>query len=213
MKTKTADLRAWTVRDSAELYQVQSWGDDYFSISEKGHVQVTPAGLAGPSLSLCELVEDLQRRGYELPVLLRFSDILKHRITKLCDSFRIAIQEHGFRGRYRGVYPIKVNQQRDVVEELVEYGRPFNLGLEAGSKPELLVALAYMNNPEAVIVCNGYKDQKYIETALLAQKLGRYPIIVVDRYEEVETIIRASKKLHLTPHIGVRARLATTGAG
>ena len=213
LKTKTADLRAWTIRDSAELYQVQSWGDDYFSINDRGHVLVTPAGLNGPSLSLCDLVEDLQRRGYELPMLLRFSDILKHRIHKLCDSFKAAIQEHGFKGRYRGVYPIKVNQQRDVVEELVEFGRPFNLGLEAGSKPELLVALAYTSNADALIICNGYKDQKYIETALLAQKLGRYPIIVIDRFEELETIIRTSRKLHLRPHIGVRARLATRGAG
>ncbi|MCC6672705.1 MAG: biosynthetic arginine decarboxylase [Planctomycetes bacterium] len=213
MKTKNPELRAWTIRDSSELYQVSSWGDDYFSIDEKGHVTVTPAGPASQSISLFDLVEDLQRRGYELPMLLRFSDILKHRVAKLCDSFRNAIQEYGYKGRYRGVYPIKVNQQRDVVEELVHFGNPYDLGLEAGSKPELLVALAHMDNPGALIICNGYKDAKYIETALLAQKLGRYTIIVVDRYEELDTIIKVSRRFRVRPHIGVRARLSTKGAG
>jgi arginine decarboxylase len=210
---KLTDLRPWTLRDSAELYQIQAWGADYFSISDKGHVLIHPGGPGTQAISLYELVEDLQRRGYELPVLLRFSDVLRHRVEAICGAFHTAIRESNFQGRYRPVFPIKVNQQRDVVEELVEFGRPHNLGLEAGSKPELLIALAHMDNPGAVIVCNGYKDAQYTETALLAQKLGRYVLIVVDRFEELETIIRVSKRLNLKPHIGVRARLATKGAG
>ena len=175
------ELRAWTIKDALELYNVAGWGKDFFSINEAGHVQVTPAGAGSHPIDLKELVEDLRERGLNLPILIRFSDILRTRVEQLCGSFQQAIAENDYKGSYRGVYPIKVNQQRHVVEELIEYGRPFNLGLEAGSKPELLVALALQENPEALIVCNGYKDRAYIETAMLAQKLGRKVIIVVDR--------------------------------
>ena len=207
------ELRAWTIKDSLELYNVSGWGRDFFSINEAGHVQVTPAGPGSHAIDLKELVEDLRERGLNLPILIRFSDILRTRVEQLCGSFQQAIAENDYKGSYRGVYPIKVNQQRHVVEELIEYGRPFNLGLEAGSKPELLVALALQENPEALIICNGYKDRAYIETAMLAQKLGRKVIIVVDRVAEVDTIIAASRDLDITPIIGVRARLATKGAG
>jgi len=207
------ELRAWTIKDSLELYNVSGWGKDFFSINEAGHVQVTPAGPGSHAIDLKELVEDLRERGLNLPILIRFSDILRTRVEQLCGSFQQAIAENDYKGSYRGVYPIKVNQQRHVVEELIEYGRPFNLGLEAGSKPELLVALALQENPEALIICNGYKDRAYIETAMLAQKLGRKVIIVVDRVAEVDTIIAASRDLDITPIIGVRARLATKGAG
>jgi arginine decarboxylase len=210
---KTTELRPWTIRDSAELYQIPAWGSDYFGISEKGHVTVTPNGPGKAQISLHDLVEDLQRRGYELPFLLRFNDVLQHRVGTLSGAFATAIKEAGYQGSYRPVFPIKVNQQRDVVEELVLYGRPHRLGLEAGSKPELLIALAHMENPGGLIICNGYKDEKYIEIALLAQKLGRHVILVVDRFEELNTIIRVSKRFNLRPHIGVRARLATKGAG
>jgi arginine decarboxylase len=207
------ELRAWTIKDSLELYNVSGWGRDFFSINDAGHVQVTPAGPGSHAIDLKELVEDLRERGLNLPILIRFSDILRTRVEQLCGSFQQAIAENDYKGSYRGVYPIKVNQQRHVVEELIEYGRPFNLGLEAGSKPELLVALALQENPEALIICNGYKDRAYIETAMLAQKLGRKVIIVVDRVAEVDTIIAASRDLGITPIIGVRARLATKGAG
>jgi arginine decarboxylase len=210
---KPNDLRPWTVRDSAELYQISAWGSEYFTIGDKGHVLMTPGGPGTQSIDLFDLIEDLQRRGYELPVLLRFSDVLRHRVGAICGAFHNAIKESGYSGQYKPVFPIKVNQQRDVVEELVHFGGPFHLGLEAGSKPELLVALAHMDNPQALIVCNGYKDRQYIETALLAQKLGRYVLIVVDRYEELETIIKVSQSFDLRPHIGVRARLAAKGAG
>jgi len=206
-------MRPWTVHDSAEIYCVPHWGADYFDIDKNGHMVVLPRGPGGPSVSLFDLVEDLRRRGYELPVLLRFSDILNHRVSRLCGAFATAIAEFGYRGRYRGVYPIKVNQQRDVVEELVEFGRKWGLGLEAGSKPELLVALAHNDNPDALIVCNGYKDSNYIETAMLAQELGRYPVLVLDRFEEIELAIQVSRRLELRPHLGARVRLNSRGSG
>ena len=207
------ELRAWTVKDSLELYNVNGWGRDFFTINEAGRVEVTPSGPGSTRIDLRELVDDLRSRGLNLPLLIRFSDILRTRVEQLCGSFQLAIAENDYKGAYRGVYPIKVNQQRHVVEELIEYGRPFNLGLEAGSKPELLVALALQENPEALILCNGYKDKAYIETALLAQKLGRKVVITIDRMAEVDTILAAARELDIRPVIGVRARLTTKGAG
>ncbi|PYQ20434.1 MAG: arginine decarboxylase [Acidobacteria bacterium] len=206
-------MRAWTVKDSLELYNVNGWGRDFFTINDAGHVEVTPSGPGSTRIDLRELVEDLRSRGLNLPLLIRFSDILRTRVEQLCGSFQQAIAENDYKGAYRGVYPIKVNQQRHVVEELIEYGRPFNLGLEAGSKPELLVALALQDNPEALILCNGYKDKAYIETALLAQKLGRKVVITMDRMAEIDTILAAARELDIRPVIGVRARLVTKGAG
>jgi arginine decarboxylase len=207
------ELRAWTIKDSLELYNVNGWGRDFFSINEAGHIEVTPAGPGSPKIDLKDLVDDVRSRGLNLPLLIRFSDILRTRVEQLCGSFQQAIAENDYKGAYRGVYPIKVNQQRHVVEELIEYGRPFNLGLEAGSKPELLVALALQENPDALILCNGYKDRAFIETALLAQKLGRKVIITMDRMAELETILSTSRDLDIRPVIGVRARLSTKGAG
>ena len=207
------DLRAWTVRDAIDLYNVHGWGRDFFSVNEAGHVEVTPAGPGSAKIDLKELVDDLRSRGCNAPLLIRFSDILRTRVQQLCGSFQQAIAENDYRGSYRGVYPIKVNQQRHVVEELIEYGKPYNLGLEAGSKPELLVALALQDNPEALILCNGYKDKAYIETALLARKLGRQVVITMDRLGELDTILMASRELDIRPVIGVRARLTTKGAG
>jgi arginine decarboxylase len=195
-----------------ELYNVPNWGAGFFSVNALGHVEVQPRP-DGPRIDLLELVQDLRQRGLRTPLLVRFSDILAARVQGLCAAFNRAITEYGYRGAYRGVYPIKVNQQRHVVEEIVEYGAPDRIGLEAGSKPELLIAMAVCETPGALIVCNGYKDKKYIETALLGQRLGRTPIIVVDRFHEVELIIRVSQELGIRPHIGVRARLSTKGAG
>ncbi len=207
------ELRAWTVKDAIEHYNVHGWGRDFFTINEAGHVEVTPGGPGSARIDLKELVDDLRSRGINLPVLIRFSDILRTRVQQLCGSFQQAIAENDYRGIYRGVYPIKVNQQRHVVEELIEHGRPYNLGLEAGSKPELLVALALQDNPEALILCNGYKDKAYIETALLARKLGRQVVITMDRLGELDTLLAASRELDIRPLIGVRARLSTKGAG
>ncbi len=206
-------MSKWTTRDSLELYGVPRWGAEYFHINELGHVVVRPRGETGPSIDLPELVHDLERRELRTPLLIRFSDVLADRVQKLVRSFEQAIREYGYRGRFRGVYPIKVNQQRHVVEEIIEFGREFQVGLEAGSKPELLVALATLDSPDALIICNGYKDRAYIETALLAQRLGRIPIIVIDRFHELDLIVKTSRELGIKPHIGIRGRLSSRGAG
>jgi arginine decarboxylase len=206
-------LRAWTARDSADLYQLAAWGGDTYAVNDRGELLVQPQGADGPKFSLPELVEDLRNRGIELPILLRVSDILEERVRALAGTFANAISDSSYAGRYRPVFPIKVNQQRDVVEELVDFGREHALGLEAGSKPELLVVLAHMTNPDGLIICNGYKDLSYIETAVLAKKMGLHTIIVVDRFEELEVVIEVSQRLKLRPHLGVRAKLASRGAG
>ena len=207
------ELRAWTIKDSLELYNVSGWGRSFFSINDLGNVEVTPAGPGSTRIDLKELVDDLRNRGLNLPLLIRFSDILRTRVEQLSGAFQQAILDNDYKGAYRGVYPIKVNQQRHVVEELMEYGRPFNLGIEAGSKPELLVALALQENPEALILCNGYKDKAFVETALLARKLNRQVVITMDRLGELDTILTAARELDIRPTIGIRARLTTRGAG
>jgi arginine decarboxylase len=206
-------MRSWSLKDSAELYQVANWGAGFFDINERGHVQVTPRGPEGPAVDLYELLPSLQARGLRLPLLVRFSDIVSSRVKGLARSFAKAIADYSYEGRFRGVYPIKVNQQRHVVEEIVRYGAPHRIGLEAGSKPELLIALALLDTPGALLVCNGYKDRAYIETALLAQRLGRTPIIVIDRFQELDLAIQISRELGVRPHLGVRARLTTKSAG
>jgi arginine decarboxylase len=207
-------MRSWTIRDSGELYGISHWGKPYFSIGDNGHIAVNPSGLPdGPRVDLFELVEEIRGRGLGPPLLVRFSDILASRVRSVASCFERAIQEYDYRGRYSGVYPIKVNQQRQVVEELIEFGRPHRLGLEVGSKPELLIALALLDTPDALIVCNGYKDRGYLETALLAQRLGRNPIVVLDRPTELEVLIKSARELDIRPRIGMRARLSTRGAG
>ncbi|HEX5065096.1 MAG TPA: biosynthetic arginine decarboxylase, partial [Myxococcota bacterium] len=206
-------MRGWTVQDSLELYSVPSWGAGFFTINQAGHVAVRPRGDGGHEIDLLELVQDLERRGLRKPLLVRFSDILAARVEGIAKGFEKAMADYGYKGVYRGVYPIKVNQQRHVVEEIVQYGAPLRVGLEAGSKPELLVALALLDTPEALIICNGYKDRAYIETALLAQRLGRTPYIVIDRPGEIDLVIKTSRELGIRPHLGVRARLSTRGAG
>src|SRR5262245_39205460 len=206
-------MHGWTIEDSVELYGVRNWGAGFFTVNDKGRVEVRPTANGASGIDLLDLVGDLERRGMRTPLLVRFSDILAARVRGMSEAFERAISEYGYRGRYRGVYPIKVNQQRHVVEEVVEFGAPFGVGLEAGSKPELPVALALLDTPGALIVCNGYKDRAYIETALLAQRLGRMPIIVVDRFTEIDLIVKTSQELGIRPHIGMRARLSTKGAG
>lgn len=203
----------WSPEKSAELYGINNWGNGYFRVNSQGRVQVTPQGPTGPSVDLHELTQDLLDRGIRVPIMIRFPDIIKARVELLRACFEKAFVDHNYKGDYCGVYPIKVNQQRHLVQELVKFGQKTRLGLECGSKPELLVVLALMNNPHAVIICNGFKDQEYIETALLSQKLGRNTIIVVDRKEELALIINAAKKFNARPKIGFRAKLYTQGAG
>ena len=205
-------MAEWNIEQSIELYGLHGWGADSFGVNSDGNVTVrTGPGEAG--IDLRSLVDDLQRRGLRTPILLRFSDILASRIGALASAFGGAISEYEYAGQWRGVYPIKVNQQRHVVEEIVEHGAAHGIGLEAGSKPELVVALAVLDTPGATIVCNGYKDRAYLETALLAQQLGLRPVIVVDRFRELEALIKASHELGIRPHIGVRSRLWARGAG
>lgn len=209
---KTAE--AWTTEQSAEVYGINQWGHGYFCINKNGNVSVTPgADTKGYSVDLYELTQDLLDRGMRVPIMIRFPDIIKSRVELINNCFARAIADHNYKGTYCGVYPIKVNQQKHLVEEIVKHGRHRRLGLECGSKPELLVVLALMNTPNALIICNGFKDTEYIETAILSQKLGRHTIIVVDRFEELKLIIEASKKLNTKPHIGFRAKLNTQGAG
>ncbi|MCP4007194.1 MAG: biosynthetic arginine decarboxylase [bacterium] len=208
-------MTQWTTRDSAELYGISYWGGDYFSVGKFGDILVHPNGGEGDggSINLPDLLVELKRRGMRTPLLIRFSDILSSQVREIGACFDRAIAEYDYNGRYFGVYPIKVNQQRQVVEELIGFGSKRSLGLEVGSKPELLVALALLDNPDALIVCNGYKDRSYLETALLAQLLARNPIIVLDRPNELDMLLKISAELNIRPRIGVRARLASRGAG
>ena len=207
------DLHGWTVRDSAELYNIAAWGRGFFGISEGGQLEVWPRGVGGPAIDLLDLVHDLRQRGLRTPLLVRFSDILASRVHRIAGAFRQASAAYEFQGRFRGVYPIKVNQQRHVVEEIISFGAEAGIGLEAGSKPELLVALALLDTRDALIICNGYKDRAYVETALLAQRLGRTPVIVIDRFREIDLIVKTASELGIRPHVGIRARLSTRGAG
>lgn len=214
-KTIYAHLKSdsWNTEKSAALYGINNWGNGYFRINSQGNVSVTPKGDKGPTLDLHELTLELQDRGIRVPIMVRFPDIIDARVKLLSSCFKKAIQDHSYKADYCGVYPIKVNQQRHLVQELVRFGKDCRLGLECGSKPELLVVLSLMNNPDAVIICNGFKDAEYIETALLAQKLGREIIIVVDRKDELKIITDISKKINVKPKIGFRAKLNTQGAG
>ncbi len=206
-------MEIWSTKKSAELYNIDAWGAGFFRVNDKGNVEVTPHGAGQPGIDLKELVQDLQERGMRTPLLVRFPDIVNARIKLLSTAFHNAFQTYNFKGQYRGVFPIKVNQQRFLVDEIVNFGRQYGLGLEAGSKPELLISLAMMDNPEALLICNGFKDPEYVETALLSQKLGRNTIIVLDRYSELDLVIRTAKSLGISPRIGFRAKLEAKGAG
>ncbi|AKG23445.1 biosynthetic arginine decarboxylase [Calothrix sp. 336/3] len=205
--------RTWKIEDSEALYRIEGWGQPYFSINAAGHVTVSPKGDRGGSLDLFELVNALKQRNLGLPLLIRFSDILEDRIERLNSCFAKAIARYNYPGVYRGVFPVKCNQQRHLIEDLVRFGKPHQFGLEAGSKPELMIALALLDTPGALLVCNGYKDREYIETAMLAQRLGQTPIIVLEQVEEVDLVIEVSRQLGIQPIVGVRAKLSTQGMG
>ena len=202
----------WTIADAGELYDVASWGKGYFSVGANGHLWVHPSKDATRAIDLRELVEKLELRGISLPILIRFAEILKHRLGELHQAFQNSIAEHGYKGRYCCVYPIKVNQQRQVVEEVFEFGRPYRFGLEAGSKPELLAVLAIADN-DTPIICNGFKDDEYIEMVMLAKKIGRQIIPVVEKYTELDLILKHSQRVGVRPVIGLRLKLASKGSG
>jgi len=202
----------WSTQDASDLYDVASWGKGYFSVATNGHLRVHPEKDPARSIDLKELVDTLVLRGISLPILIRFADILKHRLGEIASAFQTAIAEHRYQGNYFCVYPIKVNQQRQVVEEVLEYGRPYHFGLEAGSKPELLAVMALADN-NTPIVCNGFKDDEYIEMAMLAQKMGRHIIPVIEKYTELDLIAKYSERVGVRPTIGLRVKLASRGAG
>jgi arginine decarboxylase len=202
----------WTPQLASDLYDVASWGKGYFSVGENGHVRVHPEKDPARSIDLKNLVDTLVLRGINLPILVRFADILKHRLGELHSAFETAIAEHRYQAGYCCVYPIKVNQQRQVVEEVLEFGKPFRFGLEAGSKPELMAVMALADN-ETPIICNGFKDDEYIEMAMLAQKVGRQIIPVVEKYTELGLILKYSQKVGVRPRIGLRVKLASRGSG
>jgi arginine decarboxylase len=206
-------MRKWRIEDSTELYNINGWGNGYFSINEKGNVQVTPRKKEGNSVDLSELMRELYLRDVASPVLIRFPEILDNRIEKISNSFKIASKEYEYEAQNYIIYPIKVNQMRQVVEEIVTYGKRFNIGLEAGSKPELHAVLAINTDNNSLIICNGYKDESYIELALLAQKMGKQVFLVVEKLNELELTIEIAKRLKVKPNIGVRVKLASSGSG
>ncbi|HHP7231248.1 MAG TPA: biosynthetic arginine decarboxylase [Xenococcaceae cyanobacterium] len=216
---KSQATASWTIEASEQLYGIEEWGEPYFSINAAGNVIVSPQGASrGVSLDLWELVESLKKRNIGLPLLIRFSDILADRMERLYACMNRAIARYQYQGSYQGVFPVKCNQHRHLVEDLVRYGKPYQFGLEAGSKPELIIALAALEpnidrQSETLLICNGYKDREYIETALLATRLGHKPIIVIEQIEELYTILQVSRALQIKPIIGVRAKLNTKGVG
>ncbi|MBX3042258.1 MAG: biosynthetic arginine decarboxylase [Candidatus Kapabacteria bacterium] len=205
-------MRKWRIEDSAELYNIDGWGVNYFGINEKGNVFVTPTK-NGVQVDLRELIDELIIRDVDTPVLLRFPDIIHNRIETIFKCFQIASKEYNYNGKSFIIYPIKVNQMRPVVEEIVKYGEEFNIGLEAGSKPELHAVLAIQDNPNALVICNGYKDEAFIELALLAQKMGKNVFLVVEKLNEIKLILKISKRLNVKPNIGIRVKLASSGSG
>ena len=205
-------MRKWRIEDSEELYNITGWGASYFGINEKGHVAVTPRK-DGVAVDLKELMNELQLRDMSAPVLVRFPDILDNRIEKTANCFQIAAEEYGYKAQNFIIYPIKVNQMRPVVEEIISHGKKFNLGLEAGSKPELHAVIAMNTDSDSLIICNGYKDENYIELALLAQKMGKRIFLVVEKMNELRLIARLAKQLGVRPNLGIRIKLASSGSG
>lgn len=205
-------MRKWRIEDSAELYNISGWGVDYFSINDNGHVVVTPKK-GCVSVDLKDLIDELSLRDVSTPMLIRFPDILDNQIDTISQCFQSAAREYGYKGQNHIVYPIKVNQMRPVVEEIVSHGKKYNIGLEAGSKPELHAIIAINTDPDSIIICNGYKDEDYIELALLAQKMGKRIFIVVEKLNELKLIASISKRLKIRPNIGIRIKLASTGSG
>ncbi|MFA6929884.1 MAG: biosynthetic arginine decarboxylase, partial [Lentisphaeria bacterium] len=214
MNIKKETLEHWTVEDSAELYGIRNWGNGYFNVNDQGELVVSPyQGSNAPSVSLLDVVNGIKDRGMNMPVLLRVSNILDSQIRLLHSSFRKAIKQTGYRGVYKGVFPIKVNQQQQVIEEIVRFGREYHHGLEAGSKAELIAALGTLRDREACLVCNGYKDEEFIDLALYACKLGLQCIMVVEMMSELPLILERSRALNIKPMIGLRMKLSTRASG
>ena len=213
MNGSDAGLPPWDIQAARNLYNIQSWGAKYFDINEAGHVVAKPLQELGANVDINDVIEEARGRNLKFPLLIRFQDILRHRVESINLAFRASMKEFSYQGRYQGVFPIKVNQLREGVEEILDAGRPYQFGLEVGSKPELFAGLALQNQPGGVIICNGYKDVEFIKMALLGIKLGKKVIMVVEKLEELRQIITVSRQLNIEPLLGVRARLLSKGAG
>src|SRR6202789_1334764 len=204
---------AWSIESARALYNIQRWGAKYFDINDAGHVVAKPLQDAGASVDLTDVIEEAKGRGLKFPLLIRFQDILRHRVEAINKAFQSSIAEFNYQGKYRGVFPIKVNQLREVVEEILDAGKPFEFGLEVGSKPELFAGLALQNQQACLIICNGYKDAVFIRMALMGIKLGKKVIMVVEKLEELKHIIALSRQVGVEPLMRIRARLISKGAG
>ena len=206
-------MRTWGVSDSLKLYNIENWGDQYFSINPSGNLTVHPKRGEGPGVDLMSVVEEIKSQNLGMPVLIRFQDIIRHRVVAMNEAFKKSISEFSYKGHYQGVYPIKVNQMREVVEEIVDAGRPYDFGLEAGSKAELTAVIAMNLSPNALVICNGYKDYAFIKTAMLGIKMGKRVIVVVEKLSELYQVIAVARELAVTPMIGIRAKLYSKGSG
>ncbi len=213
MSSPTDADQPWDIQSARSMYNIHRWGAKYFDINDAGRVVATPQQENGAAVDLTDVIEEAKARGLKFPLLIRFQDILRHRVESINLAFRNSIAEFNYQGSYRGVFPIKVNQLREVVEEILDAGKPFNFGLEVGSKPELFAGLALQNQMGSLIICNGYKDAGFIKMAILGLKLGKKVIMVVEKLEELRHIIALSKQLGVEPLIGIRARLMSKGAG
>lgn len=207
------ESKPWNTQAARSLYNIDRWGAKYFDINEAGRVVATPLQQSGAAVDLTDVIEEAKGRGLKFPLLIRFQDILRHRVESINQAFRNSITEFNYQGRYRGVFPIKVNQLREVVEEILDAGKPFNFGLEVGSKPELFAGLALQDQVGSLIICNGYKDTVFIKMALMGIKLGKTVIMVVEKLEELKQILTVSKQVGAEPLIGIRVRLLSKGAG
>src|SRR5499426_2092106 len=213
MSNSTEGSEPWGIEKARNLYSIHRWGAKYFDINDSGRVVAKPLRDTGASVDLTDVIEEAKARGLKFPLLIRFQDILRHRVESINMAFRNSITEFNYQGRYRGVFPIKVNQLREVVEEILDAGKLFDFGLEVGSKPELFAGLALQSQLGSLIVCNGYKDANFIRMALLGTKLGKKVIMVVEKLEELRHIIAISKQIGVEPLIGIRARLLSKGGG
>jgi arginine decarboxylase len=211
--TASTPASDWSIERAIQYYNMAGWGAGFFSVNEKGHMVVHPHGPGGPTIDLMDVVEDIQERGLGFPAVVRFMDVLRARVRILNETFGKAVAELSYGGGYYGVYPIKVNQMREVVEEILDAGAPYHYGLEAGSKAELMVVLGYNTDPEALTICNGYKDEEYMRLALLGRKLGRKVVVVIEKLSELPALLRAAEEVGVEPWIGLRSKLSTRGTG
>jgi len=213
IETQQQTRNGWTIEDAVSLYMTDRWGAGYFDIADNGDMTVSPLQAKGIAVPIIDVVREAQEFNLSTPLLIRFQDLLRHRVEMLNRAFNDAIREHNYRGQYRGVFPIKVNQLREVVEEILDAGRPYHHGVEVGSKPEMFAGLAVHTDPESIIICNGYKDRTYIRMALLGRKLGKKVILVAEKISEVALIVKIAAEMGVEPWIGLRVRLLSKGAG